>query len=139
VKRYWNPFLPRDVYAGLAELLALVKQADGLAPAVRLWLTHGIRAALETPGLGLDGGLGLKPGRGKRGFHEVRKRELIRQIGAALHGTHSARATQIAAVIRGEAPAPEVLAETAVGELRRFTSVPRSTRAVLRILTSDTK
>ena len=133
-KRYVNPFEPRDVHAALGQLLALVKDSDQLTPEIRLWLTHGLRAARERPGVGLDEALGLRPSRGQRWFHEARKRELVRLVGAQFNGSTTSRAEHIAAVLRGEIKPADREAREALEQLRRFAPLPGSGRQVRRLL-----
>jgi len=133
-KRYVNPFEPRDIHAALGQLLALVKASDELAPEIRLWLTHGLRAACQRRGVGLDEALGLRPGRGERWFHEARKRELVRLVGAQFSGSVTGRAEHIAAVLRGEIKPADREATEALEQLRFFAPLPGSGRQVRRLL-----
>lgn len=131
---YVNPFEPRDIYAALQRLLALVKDSDQLAPEVRLWLTHGLRAACQRRGVGLDEALGLRPGRGGRWFHAAHRRALVRQVGARFSGSRTSQAEHIAAVLRGEIAPAHDEAKEALAQLQQFAPLPRSARSVLRML-----
>lgn len=134
-ERYVNPFEPADVYAALGRLLALVKSSSELAPEERLWLTHGLRAVRERPGVGLDEALGLRPGRGERWFNEQwAKFELIRAVGEGIEGEPMWRAEQIAAVLRGEASPRTDAAAAALKQLQQVPSFGKSPRTVLRAL-----
>ena len=136
--RFHNPHTPGDddVQAALDYLIRALRVAN-LPSRVQAWVLCALKGVTETPGLSFDEALGLKPGPGKRSFHEGRKRALIRMVGAAIHGTKTQRAEQIAAVLRGEAEPAEVLADHAVKQLRQFARIPTSAREVLRILGPD--
>lgn len=125
---------PRDK---IAALKALVESLPENAPHGR-WFRNAVTVWAASTGSSLESVLGLKrsgiPGPHQQA-HQANRDDAIRHIARALPGKITDRAHRIAAIVRGESPAPAKVLDLVEDLMARYgDDVPRSPVSYFRIL-----